>query len=476
MTLLEPTPRTSPGFLVDDVHARLSATHVRAIHTPRDAEEVAGLVADAAQRGLAVTVAGGRNAMARQAFGTDALLVDTSALTRVRGLDRTARTIEVEAGIQWPELIAATHTFDLPGEAPLGIVQKQTGVDRASLGGSVAVNAHGRGLALPPLGGQVEALEVVRPDGALVRCSRDVEPELFSLVLGGYGLCGVTTAVTLRLAERAYVRRQVELRETDGLMEVLHERSAQGFRYGDLQFDIDPASDGFLRRGVLSCYEPVAERPAAPSTSFRLDAARWRELVFLAHTDKRRAFELYAALYQRTDGQVYESDTHQLATYIEGYHAELDARLGATCRGTEVITELFVPRPAFEAFLVDLRATLRRTEADVVYGTIRVIERDEDAFLAWAREPWACVVLNLHVTHSPAGLDLAARQFRAAIDAALGHGGSFYLTYHAWATADQLRAGHPRLVEFLARKAALDPRDTLRSDWLTTLRARLGEG
>jgi FAD/FMN-containing dehydrogenase len=474
MNELQPARRAPRTVLVDDTHARLSATRVREVLAPRSALGVASIVADAARRGLAVTVAGGRNAMARQAFGTDAVLVDTRALTRVRGLDRAARLLEVEAGIQWPELIAATHALDLPGEPSLGIVQKQTGADRISLGGSVAVNAHGRGLTLPPLGGQVEALEVVRADGSLVWCSREVEPELFGLVLGGYGLCGITTAVSLRLTERVPVRRKVEVRTTDGLMGAMHERAAQGFRFGDFQFDIDPASDGFLRRGVFSCYEPTAAASVQRVLSHRLDAAAWRELAFLAHTDKRRAFELYAAYYMRSDGQVYWSDTHQLATYVEGYHEDLDARLGATCRGTEVITELYAPRAGFEAFLVGLRAALRETAADVVYGTIRVIERDDDAFLAWAREPWACVVLNLHVEHSPEGLARAQRQFRAAIDAALEHGGSFYLPYHAWATGDQLRAGHPRLEAFLARKAALDPRDTLRSDWLTGLRATLG--
>lgn len=224
---------------------------------------------------------------------------------------------------------------------------------------------------------------------------------------------------------------------------------------------------------MFSCYEPIDDTCCASALPHRLDASRWRELAFLAHTDKRRAFELDAAHYLCTDGQVYASDTHQLATYVEGYHEDLDARLGATCSGTEVITELDAPRAAFEPFLGDLRAALRRTEADVIYGTIRVIERDEDAFLAWAREPWACVVLNLHVERSPTGLVRAQRQFRAAIDAALAHAGSFYLPYHAWATADQLRAGHPRLGAFLARKAALDPRDTLRSDWLMGLRATL---
>ncbi len=462
------------GVLVNDTHARLSPTSVYRVVTPPDTEAVARCVRSASEQGRALTVAGGRNAMARQAFGTDAVLVDTAALTRVRRFEPDARTLEVEAGIQWPALIAATRALDAPGRVPLGIVQKQTGADRLSLGGSVAVNAHGRGLTLPPLGAQVESLEVVRADGEIVRCSRAENVELFSLALGGYGLFGIVTAVELRLAPRHAVRRRVEVRATDGLMEAMRERADAGFSFGDLQFSVDPTSDDFLRQGVFSCYEPCANVSEDATLPPRLDAARWRDLAYLAHTDKRRAFEAYAAHYLATDGQVYASDTHQLATYVEGYHEDVDRRLGARCPGTEVITELYAPRASFEAFLVDLRQALRRTGADVIYGTVRVIERDEDAFLAWAREPWACVVLNLHVEHSPEGIARAQGQFRAAIDAALTHGGNLYLTYHAWATGPQLRAGHPRLEAFLARKAELDPEDTLRSDWLTRIRAQLG--
>ena len=109
----------------------------------------------------------------------------------------------------------------------------------------------------------------------------------------------------------------------------------------------------------------------------------------------------------------------------------------------------------------------------MIYGTIRLIERDEDAVLARAREPWACVILNLHVDHDEHGLGAARRQFRAAIDAALEHGGSFYLTYHDWATAEQVRAAHPGIDAFLGAKAERDPEDVFGSEWLRGMRRRL---
>ncbi|MCV6900881.1 hypothetical protein OE165_28005, partial [Escherichia coli] len=77
-----------------------------------------------------------------------------------------------------------------------GIRQKQTGADDLTLGGSLACNAHGRGLAMGPMVEDIERLTVVTTGAEVVECSRQANAVLFSLVVGGYGLFGVVTEVT----------------------------------------------------------------------------------------------------------------------------------------------------------------------------------------------------------------------------------------------------------------------------------------
>ena len=114
---------------------------------------------------------------------------------------------------------------------------------------------------------------------------------------------------------------------------------------------------------------------------------------------------------------------------------------------------------------------LRRGGVPVVYGTIRLVERDEESFLAWARERWACIIFNLCVTHTPHGLAAAQDTFRGLIDLAIVHRGSYYLTYHRWATRGQVEACHPRFREFLQRKEEHDPVELFTSDWYRHHRA-----
>ena len=185
---------------------------------------------------------------------------------------------------------------------------------------------------------------------------------------------------------RRKLERVVEVIELEALPRRFAERIAAGFLYGDFQFAIDPRSDDFLRRGVFSCYRPVPDETPMPAAQRELADEDWQELLVLAHADKRAAFERYATYYLSTSGQLYWSDTHQLADYLDGYHEAVDRRLKAAVPGSEMISELYVPRAELPGFMAAAADDLRAHGDEVIYGTIRLIERDAESFLPWARE------------------------------------------------------------------------------------------
>jgi len=466
--------RTAPA-IVNDIHSRLNATDVARVERPDSAGRLSALIRRARDDGHAVSIAGGRHAMGGQQFGQGTVLLDMRRMARVVSLDAERGLVTVEAGIQWPALVDHLVRVQNGRLRQWGIVQKQTGADRLTIGGALAANVHGRGLAFPPFVADVESFTLMDGRGLVRRCSRQQNAELFGLAIGGYGLLGVVSEVTLRLAPRRKIQRVVEVVGTDGLAERFDRRIREGFVYGDCQYATDPASDDFLRRGVFSCYRPVDDRTPIDAGQKELSLADWDRLLLLSHADKRRAFDAYAAYYLSTSGQVYWSDTHQLSVYVDDYHVELDRRLGATAPGTEIITEAYVPRARLSAFLEDIRRDFRQHDVDLIYGTIRLIEQDRETVLAWAREPWACVIFNLHAVHTPVGLARVADDLRRVIDIAASHGGSYFLTYHRHARREQVERCHPRLVEFLRAKRRHDPDDTFQSEWYRHYRTMFGD-
>jgi FAD/FMN-containing dehydrogenase len=452
-------------LLVNDIHSQLNLTRVDQVVTPRSLEEVQRAIQAAAATGKAVCIAGGRHAMGGQQFASGAALLDTRQLTRVLRLDAENGLVEAEAGIQWPELVSRLIRMQAGQAQQWGIRQKQTGADRLCLGGALSANVHGRGLTMKPIIDDVESFVLVGADGKAHTCSRGENPELFRLVIGGYGLFGVIYAVTLRLSPRQKLQRVVEIQEIDRLMPAFEQRIQEGFLYGDFQFAIDETSPLYLRSGVFSCYRPVPPETPMEKEAERASAKDWLGVVTLAHTEKTRAYELYVKAYLSTNGQLYWSDTHQLGAYVDGYHRKVDARMHPSRPATEIITEIYVPRAALAEFMDEVRADFRKHRVNLIYGTIRLVERDDESFLAWAKEPYAGVIFNLHTEHTPAGEQHSADAFRRLIDMGSRRGGSFYLTYHRYATREQVERCYPQFREFLRLKRLYDPAERFESDW-----------
>ena len=104
---------------------------------------------------------------------------------------------------------------------------------------------------------------------------------------------------------------------------------------------------------------------------------------------------------------------------------------------------------------------------------VMIVERDDESALAWAREPWACSIFNLHVDHTPRAITRSGEHFRRLIDMAIRRGGSYYLTYHRHATREQVLACHPTLPGVLRAKRTVDPEERLQSDWYRHYRRML---
>jgi FAD/FMN-containing dehydrogenase len=448
---------------VNDVHSQLNRTRVHELLKPRSRDELVQIVHSASRKDLPISVAGCRHSMGGQQFATDSICIDIRSLDRVISFDRERGLIEAEAGIQWPELIRAYLEAQRERKQQWGIAQKQTGADTFTLGGSLSSNVHGRGLAMKPLISNVEAFSLINADGKITRCSRTENEEFFQLAIGGYGLFGLITSVTLRLVPRRKLRRIVAVIEVDDLAKRFEERIAQNFLYGDFQFSVDETSPTFLRRGVFSCYQPADEdEPIVAEKKLRDDD--WLELLRLAYTDRAKAFQRYSDYYLSTNGQTYWSDTNQLSAYLPNYAQKLREQIGGG-ESSLIISEIYVPRRDLASFLTQAAELLRSNRTIVIYGTVRLIEKDDESFLAWAKQPYACIIFNLLTPHTPEGIEASAQSFRGLIDLAIEQGGSYYLTYHRFAKSEQVLACYPQFKKFLELKRNYDPAERFQSEW-----------
>jgi FAD/FMN-containing dehydrogenase len=460
----------STSEIVNDKHSQMNVTIVSEVLKPRTIANVTSLIDHAQSKQKCIATCGGRHAMGGQQFLTNQILVDMVNMNKVIRFDKQHGLIEVESGIYWSDLIDYLSSNQVRDESPWSIAQKQTGCDRLSLGGSLSANMHGRALKKAPFVEDIENFSIVLSDGQVKRCNRNENTQLFHLAIGGYGLFGVVVSITIRLVKSSLLQRNVELVSSSEAIEKLEFHPINGATYGDFQFSIDNSSKDFLQTGILSTYTPIGKTSKilqAPQQK-TLSSSDWHNLIHLAHTDKAQAFAKYVHHYLSTDKQIYELNKMQLSTYVEGYHERMNSN-SSCVRGSEMITELYVPRNRLHQFLSNAAGTLRAGEANLIYGTVRLIEKDNETLLPWARNKFACIIFNLHVQHSVSDIDKNKKIFRDIIQHAIDLDGSFYLTYHPYASKEQILNCYPQIYEFFRQKSVYDPQHTFGSNWYMNL-------
>ena len=451
--------------ILNDVQSQLNRTAVTRVETPFTPKEVGILLNKARSAGESICVAGALHSMGGQQFLTNGISLSSEYLNVIGPLDKRSKTVTVQSGARWPSLVRWLASEQRGNSQRLTIIQKQTGADELSLGGALSSNIHSRVLGRKPIVEDIESFYITTSDGNRLKCSREENIDLFQCAIGGYGLFGVVDSINLKLTTRQLLERKVTENSLEEVIPLLEDYAGQGATYGDFQYMTDETSQDFLSKGILSVYIPSSKEAGYLDQCNELTVDDWKKLFVLAHTNKKMAYEQYLNHYLKTDGQRYWSDDHQFSPYLPEAGTLLGKTLGWAIPRSLVITELYVPRPKFVDFMRRAKTVLEETEANLVYGTVRLIEQENETFLRWASQDFACVIFNLLVEHSSEGKRKATQQFQMLIDCALNEGGSFYLTYHRWARRDQVETAYPQFRSFLERKSRWDPTNLFSSDW-----------
>lgn len=405
--------------------------------------QISRLLARARTEGRCVSIAGARHSMGGHTFYPGGIVLNMLPWSGM-SLDEERDLLTVQSGALWKDVIAY---LDQRGRS----VQVMQSDNSFSVGGSISVNCHGWQFGRPPIASTVESFRLMQANGTVVRCSRAENSELFSLVLGGYGLFGVILDVELWVtSNRRYRVEQYVVPVVDALATfdalVVDEPGVEM-----LYARMNVAPDSFLEEIVLSVFveDPDGEIPELTEPSLV-----WlRRAVFRGSQKsdygKRLRWTAETKLQPLLAGTI--SSRNQL---LNDSVEDIANRSSET---TDILHEYFVPRHRSESFVRAVRGIVPEHGADLLNVTVRSVNEDEDTFLRYADQPMIAFVMLFTQERNAAGEAKMQALTRDLVDVALEHEGRHYLPYRLHATSKQFLAAYPRAPEFFELKRTYDP-------------------
>jgi L-gulono-1,4-lactone dehydrogenase len=269
-----------------------------AIAHPSSIAEIAAVMERAAREELNVRVVGAGHSFSDIAC-SDGLLIALDRMQKVLDVDRESGLVRVQAGITIAQLGARL--------AQHGLALENLGdIDVQSIAGAISTATHGTGARLRNIPSQVVAMTLVLADGSTLRCSHELDPELFRAARVSLGALGVVAEVTLRCVPAftlCGIDDQAPLRETLDRFEEL----ALGNEH--FEFYVFPHCDIALTRT-----NNRVELPPRP----RGRVAEYANDVLLTN----HAFDLLCRVGKRVPARIPE--INRLATRLAGSSKRID--------------------------------------------------------------------------------------------------------------------------------------------------------
>lgn len=239
---------------------------------PRDEEELAALVRQAAQLGSRVRVAGAGHSFT-PVVSTDGLLLDVSALTGVVSADPTRKRATALAGTTIREFYEPLWREGLA-------LKNQGDIDTQQIAGAVATATHGSGIRNTCFSGVVRGVRLVTATGEL-RDIGESEPELLRAVQVSLGMLGVMTQLELEVTDAYRLTEQVDLwpwqEVVDRWDELVHNHRHFGFFWLPAEesaalYNLESHGGTMADKCYVKIYdEPAPDQPDSDTPGRRTD-------------------------------------------------------------------------------------------------------------------------------------------------------------------------------------------------------------
>ncbi|MFF8969576.1 FAD-binding protein [Streptomyces sp. NPDC014995] len=450
-TASETVSETAPEIVSVTGWGRTAPTAARLIR-PRTYEEAVAAVRDCGARGGIPRGLGRAYGDAAQNAG--GAVFDMTGLDRIHAIDAAGGTVLCDAGVSLHRLMEVL--------LPLGwFVPVTPGTRYVTVGGAIGADIHGKNHHVSgSFSRHVLSLELLTADGSVRAVGRGTP--LFDATAGGMGLTGVILTATIRLQPVETTFMVVDTERASDLDDLLARLTATDHRYRYSVAWID-----LLARGAATGRAVLTRGDHAPLAALPARARRAPLSFHPAQLPPAPAFVPERLLNRRTVGLFndlwYRRAPHARTGELQRLSAFFHPLDGIPHwnrvygRGGFVQYQFVVGHGEEDT----LRRIVRRIRRRGCPSFLAVLKRFGEADPGWLSFPRPGWTLALDIPTAMPGLVTLLDKLDEDV---AGAGGRVYLAKDSRLRPDLLASMYPRLDDFRALRAELDPRGVFTSD------------
>lgn len=401
----------------------------------------------AREKNLHIAIAGRRHSMGGQSFYKDALVLDMTHFNHIIGLDTQNRLLTVQSGATWHQIQLYLHPKNLA-------VKAMQSTDIFTVGGSLAVNAHGMDQNVGSMISTVRSFTIMLADGNIHKVTLQNQPEIFNAVIGGYGLFGIILEVELEVTENVMYQRDAIILNYKNFPEFF-DTIMQDNTYGLFYAHLSTSPLSFFKDMIIYGYKKVNhEGTFAPLGKISLVNMR----RFLINLSKKRHYaQIFKWIAEKyIDPTIDTIRKKNLLSRNEIMHDSVEYLENVLVDETDILHEYFIPRKHFIAYIDQLRTILKNSKIPVLNASVRVVNKEFN-MLNYAPQDMFAMVLYLNQKVDTSSLQAMEKLTNDLINLALKFEGTFFLPYQLYYTREQLEKSYPNIDAFFALKRKYDP-------------------
>lgn len=437
--------------------SRLESTTVAGVFQPRSTQEIQAILKLAKQQGKKISMSGARHSMGGQIVYPDSLHLDMMKFDQIQ-YEPKDQSVTVQSGASWKQI-----QLELSKHNRAVRVMQDSNI--FSVGGSLSSNIHGKDPRYGCIIESVISFKLLTADGQERRCSRTQNPDLFRAVIGGMGLFGVITEVTLKTDPNLTYAYRVEHQPADQMIQTM-EKYASNPKVGliEAQMAIDQAN--FLNEAQIYYFEETEPDPTVVDDVSGENSIWLRKLVYRisrqSDAGKKFRWMMQKSIGPKLDPPKITRNSSMAAPFRTLQLDQPDS--------TDVLQEYFVPTDQVNTFLERYRALLHKHKMELLNVTVRKTIQDTEALVSYATSDMYAFVSYYKIRKDSIGQTQMTGFTRDMMDLLQSLKGTFYLTYKGYYTPEQIHKMYPGLKQLFRLKAKYDSQELFYNNWYASLK------